>query len=253
VGDIDLDGYPDIVFGGRNEVAALNAELVFKTDFPREVNDRFPDADVTAAPMVADIESGDSPETVFPTDRGNLYSYGERLSFGFPLSNGEQREFVSATPAVLFHDSTGGKLGYLGGDGWFYAWEVDPDTLYDFWPMNGADPAGTFAFDMTKLPNIEVPVYAFDDERFYNYPNPARDGQTTIRYYLGADARSVQLKIYDLSGRRIAAMAGATLGATDNEVVWDCSGVTAGVYRCVIEVDIGGSTETAFTDIAVIR
>jgi M6 family metalloprotease-like protein len=253
VGDVDLDGYPDVIVGGRNEVIALNADLVFKTGFPLEATDRFPDAHVIAGPIVADIESGGRPELIFPSDRGNFYSYGNSLSYGFPLSSGEQREFVSATPAVLFNDPTGGRLGYLGGDGWFYAWEVDPDTLRNFWPMNGADPAGTFAFDPSKLPTPQLPSTAFDDERFFNYPNPARDGQTTIRYYLGADAQSVRLKIFDLSGRQIAAMSGATRGAADNEVTWDCSGVTAGVYRCVIEVDFGGSTEAAFTDIAVIR
>jgi len=253
VGDVDLDGYPEVIVGGRDEVIALNAELVFKTDFPLEVTDRFPDADVIAGPIVADIESGGRPELIFPSSRGNFYSYGDGLSYGFPLSNGEQREFVSATPAVLFHDSTGGKLGYLGGDGWFYAWDVDPDTVRNFWSMNGADPAGTFAFDPLKLPTPGLPSTAFDEERFFNYPNPVRDGQTTIRYYLGAEAQSVRLKVFDLSGRQIASMSGATLGSADNEVTWDCSDVTAGVYRCVIEVSFGGSTESAFTDIAVIR
>lgn len=253
VGDIDLDGYPEVIVGGRDEVIALNAELLFKTDFPLEVTDRFPNADVIAGPIVADIESGGRPELIFPSSRGNFYSYGDGLSYGFPLSNGEQREFVSATPAVLFYDSTGGKLGYLGGDGWLYAWDVDSDTVRNFWPMNGADPAGTFAFDPSKLPPLGSPSTVFDEKRFFNYPNPARDGQTTIRYYLGADAQSVRLKIFDLSGRQIASLSGATLGAADNEVTWDCSDVTAGVYRCVIEVNFSGSTESAFKDIAVIR
>jgi hypothetical protein len=119
--------------------------------------------------------------------------------------------------------------------------------------MNGADPAGSFAFDPSKLPPLGSPSTAFDEKRFFNYPNPAREGQTTIRYYLGADAQSVRLKIFDLSGRQIASLPGTTLGAADNEVSWDCSDVTAGVYRCVIEVNYGSSTESAFKDIAVIR
>jgi len=94
---------------------------------------------------------------------------------------------------------------------------------------------------------------ALDDQRFFNYPNPARDGWTTIRYYLGSDANSVRLNIYDLSGREIARLDGTTQGGLDNEVIWDCSDVTAGVYRCVIEVAFPGATESAFTDIAVIR
>ena len=80
-----------------------------------------------------------------------------------------------------------------------------------------------------------------------------RGDQTRIRYYLGADALSVGLRIFDLSGVEIAQLEGTTLGGADNEVPWDCAGVTTGIYRCVINVDFGGNTETAFTDIAIVR
>jgi M6 family metalloprotease-like protein len=252
-GDIDLDGYPEIVVGGRNEILAFNADLIYKTDYPLEVDDRFPDADMVAAPLIADIAATSSPEVVLPSDRGNFYSFGRTLSYGFPLSSGEQQQYVSGTQAVLFHDETGGKLGWLGGDGWFYAWEVDADTVSNFWPMSGGNPAGTFALAADKLPETAPASTAFDDSRYYNYPNPVRGDQTTIRYYLGDDARSVVLNIFDLSGRKIAKLDGQTRGGTDNEVIWDCGDVTPGVYRCVIEVEFAGSSETAFTDIAVIR
>jgi len=253
VGDVDLDGRPDIIVAGRNELLAFNADLLLKTGFPREIDDRFPFADAIAAPVMADIQAGDVPELIFPTSVGNFYSYGSEASYGFPLTTGEQRRLYSNSSAVLFHDSTGGKLGYLGGDGWFYAWEVDVDTLTNFWPMNGGGPAATFAFDGDRLPAISAASTTFDDRRFYNYPNPVRDGSTRIRYYLGAEASSVQLNIYDLSGVEIAKLAGTTSAGIDNEVVWDCSGVTSGVYRCVIRVEYPGNTESSFTDIAVIR
>ena len=48
-------------------------------------------------------------------------------------------------------------------------------------------------------------------------------------------------------------MSGDVTGGIDNEIIWNCSNVTPGIYRCVMEVDFGGSTETAFTDIAVLR
>ena len=73
------------------------------------------------------------------------------------------------------------------------------------------------------------------------------------RYFLGREPERVTLNIYDLSGERIATLDGTTIGETDNEVTWDCSGVTPGVYRCVIEVDFNGDQIRAFTDIAVIR
>jgi len=184
---------------------------------------------------------------------GNFYAFGPDPVYGFPLSSGEQRENRSGSPAVVFNDTEGGKLGFMGGDGWFYAWEVDLDTTKMFWPMAGGDPHGTFAFAPDRL--TEEPVFAsgFDESRYYNYPNPAREGVTRIRYYLGEEANAVTLRIYDLSGQEVQKLTGTTTGGTDNEVVWDCSGITSGVYRCIIDVEFPNETTTAHTDIAVIR
>lgn len=249
-GDVDGDGYPDIIIGGTNAIYAFNHELTLKTDFPIEVNDRFPNDDVIAAPIVADIERGGWPEVVFPTLVGNVYSFGSEMSYGFPLSGGER----GAGSPVIISDSAGGKLGYLGADGWFYAWDVDLDTVTNYWPMGGHDPAGTFAFNQSKLAEPRQYADIFPEERFYNWPNPVVDGSTRIRYFLGQEAVHVDIKIYDLSGLEIATMTGRTSGGVDHDdLAWNCSDVTPGVYRCMIEVDFGGHTETAFTDIAVIR
>jgi len=253
VGDVDLDGRLDVIVGGRNRLMAFNERFVWKTDFPREVDDRFSYSDVIAAPVTAQIRAGGLPETIFPTGVGNFYSFGEGKTYGFPLSSGEQR-FYNGSSAVVCHDGAKAILGYVGGDGWFYAWDVDFDTSASFWPMNGGDAAGSFAFASESLvPEGPAASTSFDEKKFYNYPNPVRDGSTRIRYYLGDDARSVSLDIYDLSGRKISSLDGPTFGGSDNEVTWDCGGITTGVYRCVIRVDFAGETATAFTDIAVIR
>jgi M6 family metalloprotease-like protein len=247
-GDVDSDGYPDLIVGGTNAVYAFDHNLLLKTDFPIFVNDRFPDDDVVAAPVMADIESGGRPEVIFPTFVGNIYSFGASLSFGFPLSGGER----GAGSPVVFSDTSGGKLGYLGADGWFYAWDIDLDTTRNYWPMGGHDPAGTFAFDQTKLGEPSAYAVDFPKEQFYNYPNPVVDGVTRLRYFLGRDAERVEFHIYDLIGQEVVRLTGDTeQGQREKE--WACSGVTPGVYRCVIQVDFGDRTETAFTDIAIIR
>ncbi len=264
-GDIDNNGYPDIILGGFNTILAFNRELTLMTDFPIEINDRFPNDRVEAAPVLADIRRGGPPEVIFPTFVGNVYSFGLDLSYGFPLSGGEQVRgtdstvwiggYYGAGSPVIFSDSTGGKLGYLGSDGWFYAWEVDLDTVTNYWPMNGHDPEASYAFESSGLSSPEKYTTLLPEERFYNYPNPVIDGQTTIRYFLGEDAVRVEAKIYDLSGVHVKTLtsSGISGGVDHDDLVWNCSDVTPGVYRCVLEVDFGDQIEIAFTDIAVIR
>jgi M6 family metalloprotease-like protein len=254
--DVDSDGTPDVVIGGVNALFAFKykptlfgEDFIQLTGFPIEVNDKYPDDDIISPPIVADLQRGGMAEIVFPTLVGNVYSFGPGLTFGFPLSGGER----GAGSSLYYTDSTGGYLGYLGADGWFYSWEVDADTTQNFWPMGGADPSGSFAFDSTRLGPVAALSEAFDGTRFYNYPNPVLDGRTTFRYYLNGIANNVRLRIFDLSGREIASLQGSAVEGTDNEVDWDCSDVTPGVYRCMIEVEYSSGTKHAFTDVAVIR
>ncbi len=247
--DVDLDGYADIVIGGTNKVYGFNRQLILLTDFPLLVDDRFPETDVIAPPVTADIDHQGGPDLIFPTEVGNLYSYGLSRTYGFPLSAGE----LGIGSSLIYSDSTGGKLAYLGADGWFYAWEVNLDTSTVYWPMNGHDPSGSFAFDQANLIAPSAGEEKLPENRFFAYPNPTTDGTTTIRYFLGDQPTSVTLAFYDLSGYEVDRYSVAGMGNSDNEFTWNCSGLTPGVYRCVIEADFGGDTQTAFTDVAVIN
>jgi M6 family metalloprotease-like protein len=249
VGDVDNDGYPDVIIGGPNAVYAFNHQLTLKTGFPIEVNDRFPDDDIIAAPIVADLQNGGMAEIAFPSLVGNIDALGPEMVYGFPVSAGE----IGLGSPVYWTDSIGGKIGYQGSDGWFYAWEVDLDSTTAYWPMYGQDASGSFRLPSDQLPAPAEFEPGFDERKFFAYPNPVTTGMTTIRYFLSRPAERVQLRIYDLSGEEIAVLDGPLSGDTDNETIWQCGNVTPGVYRCIIEVDSGANTETAFTDIAIIR
>ena len=257
-GDIDGDGYPEVIIGGTNALYAFDRELTLKTDYPITVDLRFPFSNIIASPICGNVEgvaggNGNRPNVIFPTEVGNVYAFGKGKAWGFPVNSGEQTAGVSASPSLLFADEGAGRLGYLGGDGWFYLWRTGYADGSAFWPMGGGDPSGSFAL----RPSMLGPVASFAEnlpkEKFYNYPNPVTTGQTTIRYFLGASAKSVKLDIYDFSGSQIKSFQGGLSGGIDNEVVWSCGDVTPGVYRCVITAEFVGATETAYTDIAIIR
>lgn len=247
--DIDVDGYPDLIFGGPNHICAYNRELTLISDFPKQIDDRSFSNNVISSPIVSDIEDGGEIEIIFPTDIGNIYSLGDNISYGFPMSGGE----IGAGSSAALSDSLGGYLGYLGADGWFYLWQADFDNTDNYWPMGGSDAAGTLSLDTEKLDDPKQYSSSFDNSKFYNYPNPVVDGSTTIRYFLGQDAENVEFRIYDLSGVEVDVFNGTTTGGLDNEVIWNCSDIVPGVYRCMINVKMSSSESKAFTDIAVIR
>ncbi|MFH2050121.1 MAG: hypothetical protein ABIJ12_11800 [bacterium] len=247
--DIDVDGYPDLIFGGLNHICAYNRELTLITDFPKQIDDRSFSNNVISSPIVSDIEDGGKVEIIFPTDIGNIYSLGDGISYGFPMSGGE----IGVGPSLVLSDSLGGYFGYLGADGWFYLWQADFDNTDNYWPMGGSDASGSLSLTEEKLGDPKQYSSSFDDSKFYNYPNPVTNGSTTIRYFLGQEAEKVEFRIYDLSGVEVDVFNGTTQGGLDNEVVWNCSDVVPGVYRCMINVKMSGSESKAFTDIAVIR
>jgi hypothetical protein len=249
VSDVDGDGYPDLVIGGQGFIYAFDRRFTLKANYPMRIDDRFPTDEVVAPPVAADIEMGGSPEIVFPTLVGNVYSYGEGRTYGFPISGGE----LGAGTPVLFNQNDVGVLGFVGADGWFYGWQVHNDTTTNYWPMGGYAPEGTFNFDEAKLGAVSSASSLFDENKFYCYPNPVEQGETTVRYTLGKMAQSVTLTLYDLSGREVNTVNSPPLFDGVNECVVDCSTMTPGVYRCIIEVEIDGESHNAFTDLAVIR
>jgi hypothetical protein len=97
VGDVDGDGYPDVIVGGVGTVLAYNALMIEKTDFPIEIDDRYPDSIVLAAPVMADIEHGGRAEVIFSTSAGNVYATvtGWRRGFRYPAVG---RSRVSTDP-----------------------------------------------------------------------------------------------------------------------------------------------------------
>ncbi|MBD3256923.1 T9SS type A sorting domain-containing protein, partial [candidate division GN15 bacterium] len=253
VTDANGDGFADVVVGGMGLVHAFDRNFVTLLDFPIEADDRYADSAVIATPISVNVSRGGLPEIIFPGAAENIYAYGLDRAFGFPLSSGRQVRGISGSSPVVCTNDDGGMMAYVGGDGWLYGYEVDADTTTDYWPMNGGGPAGHFSFDVSRLSGATGAGGTFSEERYFNYPNPVVNDTTVIRYYLDGPANSVTLNIYDMSGVRVDELQGTTLADADNEVVWRCDHVVPGVYRCVIEVAYPGSTESAYTDIAVVK
>ena len=97
------------------------------------------------------------------------------------------------------------------------------------------------------------PPINYKSERAYNYPNPAYENETNIRYYVSEDAK-INIKIFDLAGDFVAELNDDATGGMDNETVWNVSNIQSGVYLTRIEaVGTSGNSEFAIIKIAVVK
>ncbi len=271
IADIDIDGYADIILCGRNKIQALDRNLISLTNFPITIDRRFADLLAVSPPVVADIDNDNRQDIILAASNGNCYALGPDPLYGFPLpigSNGQSSILLNGSDLgdagykniesnaygspLVYKKSTGGGLGYLGGDGWFYSWNISYNSSLAHWPMYAGHSSGINYFPEDRLVDPVNFTDKFSESQFYCYPNPTVDGRTTIRYFLG-EAAEITLSFYDMIGDLVSSQNMTGLGGVANEYLWDGSFLPSGVYRCIIKADFSGDEIFSFIDIAIVK
>jgi len=254
LGDLDDDGYLEVVVSGDNQIWAWNYNGSPVNDFPVTISRTKPVGTLRSSPLLGDVNSDDSIDIVAGTPRGILVAhdrFGEPLD-GWPLACAGG---VNASPALVDVDGDG-DIELLAGDetGWMYVWDLPARPEFEQlpWPFWGRDVGHSGAFPGESLPPLPSAGELMPTAWVYNYPNPTRGSSTTIRYTLGQEAE-VEIRIYDLAGDLVDELDGTGYAHTENEVEWDLAGVASGVYLCRVEASGGGSTQTIFCKIAVVK
>jgi len=112
---------------------------------------------------------------------------------------------------------------------------VEPGVEYRYW-LEVTEADGTVSrFGPTEAVRIEPKgmVLSLSEP----YPSPATD-VVTIAFTLPEDG-SVELAVYDLSGRRVATLVEGDLTAGRHEATWNCGEVPSGVYLYRLETATG--------------
>jgi M6 family metalloprotease-like protein len=251
LGDLDSDGAMEMVVTAHGQVFAfnLNGTLVNHYPIPRQ-----PGPVVLSSPVLGDVDGDDEIEIILANSMGNVESYKKdgSMAEGFPLVIGG--ESPPNTPI----------LSDLDGDGLIELAAVSEDGVVLVWDMSGkwddqSAPWPEYLHDSGHTANVvrdlEEPFAGPDwmpDNLVYNYPNPNIENRTIIRYRLEKPA-SVNIRIYDMAGNLIQEMAGPGLGKTENEVVWNLSGVSSGLYFCRVTAVGDTGEKTVIFKIAVVK
>ena len=101
----------------------------------------------------------------------------------------------------------------------------------DFYVNGDAAPGGRFNFIFTTKPTTSVKKNEKTPARFFlaqNYPNPFNS--TTIIKYELVNLGTVELSVYDISGRKITVLIDTVQNAGIHKVQWKAENLSSGIY-----------------------
>ncbi|MCP4724976.1 MAG: hypothetical protein GY863_08075, partial [bacterium] len=227
LGDINGDGYRDVIIVSGNEISAVNRNGSILTGFPVNIYEKGFSGTITSVPILGDIDGDDKQDILFGTSNGNVIAIGDDgiVKTGFPLAAGAS--ITGSLTLLRSADSDNMELAALDEHGFLYLWDLE--TSYDdkiiSWGTLGRDNAHLRHND-EELIKLDLPVDPMEVtqlmpySKVYNWPNPNTENWTKIRYYL-TSAADVKIRIFTQVGDLVAELEGSGIPETDNEVTWD--------------------------------
>jgi hypothetical protein len=203
--------------------------------------------------VVADLNDDGMEEISFGLDTSDSLGSGYlkiindgKNEFAFsPLSG----EGGFSSPGVIFDLDGDGDLELVCGSdfGKLYAWDFPGDEVSWSGYMNSPRNTGTFVGD---LPQPQVADVLLGN--YYMYPSPV-ENFARARFFLHQQA-AVTVQILDITGRLIgeAQMPNATYNEY-NEVEFDFTKQSNGMYILRIKADNGTKSEVKFKKFAVLK
>ena len=217
IGDINGDGYPEIVFLGDNLVYALDRSGLPIAGFPVKISRGTPVVGFMSDPLLVDVTGDDVPEILVPSSDGLVYAYtgkGTQVTEQFPLAAGSfeyQDTLGTIYPMSIFVADAVPSKKSAGPE--LYALHRNSLSAFRLRKASGAAaeskaawtlPAGgnerTGYFDASRLGDVEKETEKDEISEFFVFPNPVRGGVAKARFTIGSVALKAELEFYDITG-----------------------------------------------------
>ncbi len=253
MGDINSDGYPEIVAVGDSKIYALSYNGAPLANFPIDLSFHDLNGVIDAAPILGDVDGDGNPDIIVGLPSGSIYAFnfhGDRVP-GFPLPS----SFGITHACALGDINSDNRIDLLTveNSGFVKAWGIDKSFVSANvpWSMAGGDPGNSNYLNPTYEKPVVVADQQLPENSVYNYPNPAGNS-TTIRYYLNSESQ-VSIDIFDFMGDKVLSVEVPGQAHAANEYVWDCSRVASGVYFCRVEARSAASKVWRMIKIAIVK
>ena len=257
--DIDRDGFVEVLFGGVDKVWVTRFNGVLQQDAPISLPLKDRSGPIEAPPLVVDADADGDPDILVATGLGLIYGLdakGNALP-GLPVAT---LGAIATSPLIDDLDGDGNlELVAYTVDGTAHLWHldtIDPSLTGTnvVWGQQGGGPGNTGRLSQTVAPR-EPPTTTgiLPADRVYCYPNPIRDNEAYLRFYLTQSA-DVTVAVINPRGEIVDRLtATQTHALTDNEIRWDTSDYASGFYICRVEAIAGSQSEIRFVKVAVVR
>lgn len=238
VSDIDLDGKIEVLAIEEGSVFVINTNFTFDSGFPVEQN-------TTSLVLTRDLFEDEHPEIVVQIENGDVVVLDWQGRERYRLSNPKGSELR------MLSQYQGRNCIVTESSIWLF--DKVTETNGNEWPYIHHDPSNRRIFKATLEFKIPGESKLIDTKRTYNYPNPAENGETTLRVFVET-AEKVEINIYDLAGYFVKRFRMDTpIQGEVNEVVWDVANVESGVYFANIMATKGSKSENKILKIAVVH
>jgi len=250
IGDIDLDGLPEILCAAREGAAAFEFTGALVFNFP--VTPAAPTETAPGSPVFLKKSGQGGAWMAFIGSDGFVHAVNQsgEEAVGFPLDAG------AAADAALIIDHMGItselQLIAAGADGSLnmYNLGIRVDECEQLWSREGSNGRRSFC-----LPGDTQGVVQSADlmpaKKVFSYPNPVTEGAANIRFTLARPAERVLVRIFDLAGNFVGELSREGLLPGDHEIAWEVSGVQSGVYFARVTALSGGENRFEIIKIAV--
>ena len=272
LGDVNDDGYPEVVFLGDNLVYALDRSGLPLPGFPAVISRGSPIYGFFSDPLIVDVTGDEVPEILVPSNDGLVYAFtgkGSQIKEQFPLAAGsfEYVESLSQLMPMSIFVVDAVPSGKSAGPE-LYAFHRSNATAYRLqkasanaaesasaWTLPGGGNERTGYFDASRLKKVEDVKAKDEILEFFLFPNPVRGGIAKARFEIGAEAKSAVLEIFDITGLCVykQKMTEVAKGRNQFESL-DLSALGSDVYTARLQVKFkSGKTRKKLYRVGVVR